>query len=252
MKTLEEFLNGKVKRYNHRGFIEGDPVSIPHRFSRKEDIEISGFLTALISWGRRDIIVRSASDLMDRMEYQPYDFVMYAGSFELKRISGFYYRTFHADDLLFILEALRNIYQKKIGLEGLAATGFQNQKMVRDAIVSLREGLLKYPHLSRSEKHLANPATGSAAKRINMFLRWMVRKDDKGVDFGLWKSIPSSALMCPLDIHSGRVARKLGLLTRKQNDWKAVEELTANLRTFDPEDPVRYDYALFGMGVMEG
>ncbi len=249
---LKEFLDEKERKYNHHDFIKGDPISIPHRFSRKEDIEISGFLTALISWGRRDLIIQSASRLMDLMDQQPYAFIMEAEPESFKRLSGFYYRTFQADDLFFLLEALRNIYQKNKGLEGLAVLGFQKQNLVRDAILSMREGLLKYPHLKRSEKHIADPATGSAAKRLNMFLRWMIRKDDNGVDFGLWNSIPSSALMCPLDLHSGSVARKLGLLTRKQNDWKAVEELTANLRKFDPDDPVRYDYALFGMGVMEG
>ncbi len=237
--------------YNQPTFIQGDPISIPHQFTRKEDIEISGFLTAIIAWGRRDQIIKSANYLMELMENNPYDFVINAGPSELKKLTHFYYRTFKADDLLFLVEALKNIYNNYGGLEQVAIDGFSKQNNIKDVILNIRGHLLQTEHLKRSEKHLANPESGSAAKRINMFLRWMIRQDDKGVDFGLWKSIPQSKLMCPLDVHSGRVARKLGLLTRTQNDWKAVEELTANLRKFDPDDPVKYDFALFGTGVFE-
>jgi uncharacterized protein (TIGR02757 family) len=251
MENLKVLLDRKSEQYNNPSFIPTDPISIPHQFTKKEDIEISGFLTALISWGRREMIIKSADKLMERMNRSPYDFLMQAGLDELQKLSGFVYRTFNSDDLLFLLTALRNVYLHNGGLEIVAGNGYRESGKIKGAIMSMRNVLLETAHLKRSEKHLANPNTGSAAKRINMFLRWMVRSDDKGVDFGFWNEIPQNKLMCPLDIHSGRVARKLGLLSRKQNDWKAVEELTENLRAFDPEDPVKYDFALFGMGVFE-
>ena len=246
---LKSFLDEKVRVFNSTEFIISDPVSIPHKFSRKEDIEISGFLTALISWGSRPAILKSARLLMQLMENQPFDFISSAGDRELKQLTDFYYRTFNASDLLFLIAALKHIYLEKGGMEKVANECFDQTGSMRGLITGLRQEMIKAPHLSRSEKHLANPSKGSAAKRINMFLRWMVRKDDQGVDFGLWGKIPASALMIPLDVHSGRIARQLGLLQRTQNDWKAVEELTKTLRQFDPEDPVKYDFALFGMGV---
>jgi len=187
--------------------------------------------------------------MLELMENQPYSFVMQAQGSDLKRFEHFVYRTFNSSDLLFLLEALRQLYATNGGLEEVCTQFYLQHGTIKDTINGLRARLLQSPHLKRSEKHLANPQKGSAAKRINMFLRWMVREDTRGVDFGLWKGIPSSALMIPLDVHSGNTARKLGLLLRKQNDWKAVEELTATLRRFDPDDPVKYDYALFGMGV---
>lgn len=246
---LTSFLNKNVLRFNNRSFIVDDPVSIPHKFSRKEDIEIAGFLTALISWGNRRAILKSASDLMQLMENQPFEFISNAGDSDLKKLTKFYYRTFNASDLLFLVEALKHLYCEKGGMEQVACNSFNQTGTVKGMITGIREEMLKAPHLPRSEKHLANPMKGSAAKRINMFLRWMVRDDENGVDFGLWKKIPASALMIPLDLHTGRIARKLGLLQRKQDDWKAVEELTSNLRKLDPEDPVKYDYALFGIGI---
>jgi uncharacterized protein (TIGR02757 family) len=248
---LKRFLDEKVELYNNIVFIENDPICIPHQFSQKEDIEISGFLTALISWGRRHMIIDSANKLMELMHHSPYNFVMTAGEKELKQVNGCIYRTFNSDDFLFLIYALRNLYQTIGGLEQAAAKGLNKTGNIKDAITEIRTLLLKTPHLKRSEKHLANPEAGSAAKRINMFFRWMVRQDEEGVDFGIWKRIPPGKLMCPLDVHSGRTARKLGLLSRKQNDWKATEELTATLRKFDPDDPVKYDFALFGMGVFE-
>jgi len=249
MKYLKEFLEDQVIFYNNFSFIELDPISIPHLFKKKEDIELAGFLTALISWGNRIAIIKSAQQLMELMDFSPFEFIINAEEKDLRLISKYYYRTLNGDDLLFLIFALRNIYQKKGGLEKVAEKGFKKQGTIKGAIANIRETLLDTQHLARSEKHLANPAKGSAAKRINMFLRWMVRGDDKGVDFGLWRNIPPAALMCPLDVHSGRVARQLGLLTRKQNDWKAVEELTANLKSFDVKDPVKYDFAIFGIGV---
>ncbi len=252
IKDISELLNQKVEQYNNNDFIESDPISVPHIFTRKEDIEISGFLTSVISWGRRTAIIKSARQLITLMDNSPFDFIINSADSDMKRFTKFVYRTFNSDDCLFLVNALQNIYSGSESLESVATEAFQANHRMIDVVVGLRNSILQTPHLKRSEKHLANPQTGSAAKRINMFLRWMIRKDEGGVDFGLWKDIPQSHLMCPLDIHSGNVARKLGLLTRKQNDWKAVEELTAQLRTFDPDDPVKFDYALFGMGVFEG
>lgn len=251
MQNNKSFLENQYFKYNSLSFIATDPISVPHTFKNKEDIEIAGFLTALISWGNRAAIIKSANQLIELMGYSPYEFVLNAGDKELKRVSGFYYRTFNADDLLFLISALRNIYENEGGLEKVAEMGFNKNGTIKASITNIRNVLLETPHLPRSEKHLANPEKGSAAKRINMFLRWMVRKDENGVDFGLWKNIPAAALMCPLDVHSGRVARQLGLLNRKQNDWQAVEELTAMLSKFDPYDPIKYDFALFGSGINE-
>lgn len=246
---LQNLLNQQEKKYNCTEFIPNDPISIPKNFSKKEDIEISGFLTALLSWGNRKAILKSANFLMELMGYEPFAFITSATDNELKRLTEFQYRTFNASDLLFLVEALKKLYTSDGGLEGAFSEGFRATGTIHSSIISLRTRLLQTPHLPRSEKHLANPEKGSAAKRINMFLRWMVRSDDQKVDFGLWKDIPMSALMIPLDLHTGATARKLGLLHRKQNDWKAVEELTNNLRKFDPDDPIKYDYALFGMGI---
>lgn len=250
--NIRTLLNKKVVEYNTPQFIKDDPISIPHMFKSKEDIEISGFLTAILSWGRRTAIIKSATQLMMLMDNSPYDFLKNSGDNEFKRFESFVYRTFNSDDCLFLITALRNIYLHSGSLETIANKAFDSNNSIMDVIMGLRNAIIQTPHLLRSEKHIANPQSGSAAKRINMFLRWMVRIDDSGVDFGIWRDIPQSYLMCPLDIHSGNVARKLGLLTRKQNDWKAVEELTAQLRSFDKDDPVKYDFALFGMGVFEG
>ncbi len=252
MLNIQSLLDEKFNLYNRFEFIETDPISIPHQFNLKNDIEIAGFLTALISWGNRKAILKSASYLMRLMENSPFDFITNASTIEFKRLERFVYRTFNGDDLLFLLYALRDIYLNRGGMETITTESFSKNGTIIQVITALRNDLLKTEHLPRSEKHLANPERGSAAKRINMFLRWMVRHDSRGIDFGIWKEIPASALMCPLDVHSGNVARKLGLLTRKQNDWKAVEELTGNLRMYDRNDPVKYDFALFGMGVFEG
>lgn len=251
-QKTKDLLDQKVALYNNKAFISSDPISIPHTFKEKEDIEISGFLVATIAWGQRTTIVKNGFRLIELMDNSPFDFVLHAGPDDLKRLSGFVHRTFNSDDILFFIESLKSIYQNQGGLEKTFAAGLKNgDPDVMNAIIHFRELFLQNPHLPRSQKHIANPAAGSSAKRINMFLRWMVRKDDMGVDFGLWNSILPAQLCCPLDIHVGNVARKLGLLERKQNDWKAVEELTVNLRRFDPVDPIKYDFALFGMGVFE-
>lgn len=250
ISELKAFLDEKVKQYNRADFIESDPIQIPHRFSRKEDIEISALLTALLSWGNRKMIIAKADDLMERMGNSPYDFVMNYSEKQLHKTEDFKHRTFNGVDLDFLLRALRNIYLNHKGLEQVFHFDEKDEDSL-NAIENFRTILLETPHEIRSEKHLSSPAKGSAAKRLNMFLRWMVRNDKQGVDFGIWKNISAAQLVCPLDVHSGNTARKLGLLKRKQNDWKAAVELNSNLKKINPVDPVSYDYALFGLGVFE-
>lgn len=245
---IRELLSDRLERYNSRGFIELDPVSVPHRYTKKEDIEISGFMTAILSWGQRGTILKNSILLMEMMENSPHQFISGFMPSDLKPFQKFIHRTFNGDDCIYFLYALQFIYNELGGLEALFAKG---EEELAETISNFKKNFFSLEHLRRTEKHIADPLKGSSAKRINMFLRWMVRDDDNGVDFGIWKSLKPSDLRCPLDIHSGRVARRLGLLTRKQNDWKAVEEITSALRTLDPEDPVKYDYALFGLGVFE-
>jgi len=246
-RELRTFLEEKYLLYNRDGFIESDPVAVPHCFTLKQDIEIAGFLTATISWGNRKSILASSRRLMSLMDHSPYQFMLCAGPADLKPFLKFVHRTFNGDDCLFFITSLQRIYRRFHSLEPLFGT--LNDQGAAVAVSRFREEFLSPDHLRRTEKHLANPLAGSAAKRINMFLRWMVRNDGRGVDFGLWKSISPSGLVCPLDVHTGRTARRLGLLLRPVNDWKAAEELTASLRKFDPDDPVKYDFALFGAGV---
>jgi uncharacterized protein (TIGR02757 family) len=222
-------------------------VSVPRRFTHKEDIEISAFLTATISWGLRKTILQNALSLMKMMDMAPREFIPSFGESDLKPFSRFVHRTFNGGDCIFFLRSLQNIYISHGGLEACFGSG----SGAGARISSFRKIFLELPHSQRQEKHLADPDRGASCKRINMFLRWMVRDDMQGVDFGLWKSVSPSELICPLDTHSGNVARKLGLLNRKSNDWKAAEELTSNLRLLNPGDPVRYDFALFGLGVFE-
>ncbi len=247
---LKEFLDEKVGKYNHPDFIESDPIQIPHRFLLKEDIEIVAFLTATMAWGNRKMIINKATDLMNRMGNSPYDFVMNYSENQFDKIESFKHRTINSVDLHFYLRSLQNIYINHNGLENSFRFEPDEPESFK-AIERFRKIFVGIPHEIRSQKHLSSPANGSAAKRLNMFLRWMVRSDKQGVDFGIWKNISSSQLVCPLDVHSGNVARNLGILTRKQNDWKAVSELNAELKKFDPNDPVKYDFALFGLGVFE-
>ena len=250
MKQFDEvrkLLDNAVALYNHVDFIENDPIQIPHRFTRKEDIEIAGFLSASIAWGQRKSIIKNANLLMDLMDNSPYQFLMEEKEFV--RFNRFVHRTFNGIDCRFFLNSLKNIYQNYGGLEQVFTDGFQKNETIFGALHHFRNLFLNMPHEARSRKHLSDVTTNSAAKRLNMFLRWMVRKDEQEVDFGLWQGIPASALMLPLDVHTGDVSRSLGLLQRKQNDWKAVEEITGILRTFDAQDPVKYDFALFGMGI---
>ena len=248
---LNSFLEERYLRYCTPEFIETDPVQIPHLFTRKEDIEIAGFMAASIAWGQRKAIIANAKRLMDMMNHAPYDFVMCAAPNEIQRLESFVHRTFQPVDCLFFISSLRHIYANCGGLHGVFADGYRKTDSIFGALVHFRRIFMETPHLQRSAKHVSDVERGASAKRLNMFLRWMVRGND-GIDFGLWQDIPVSALMMPLDVHTGNVSRKLKLLARKANDWKAVEELTANLRKFDPDDPVKYDFALFGLGVFEG
>ncbi len=248
---LKEFLDEKVELYNRPSFIECDPISIPHFYTEKGDIEIAGFLAATIAWGNRKMILKNAVRMMEILEGSPYEFIVNSSDCELDQAIRFVHRTFNSIDLAYFLKALRHIYRDRGGLEAIFNT-YKTSDSLQPAIHELHRIFFELPHEKRTERHVSDPLKGSAAKKINMYLRWMVRKDIRGVDFGIWKSISPSILSCPLDIHSGNVARKLGLLTRNQNDSKAVLELDSNLRKFDPEDPVKYDFALFGLGVFEG
>ena len=248
---LKEFLDEKVEKYNRPDFIENDPISIPHRFTSKEDIEISGFLAATISWGNRKMILRNANRMMELLDHSPYEFIMNSSNNEIEMIERFVHRTFNSTDLIYFLQALQNIYRHKGGLETIFIAHKTSDSLL-PAIHEFHKIFFELSHEKRTERHVSDPFKGSAAKKLNMYLRWMIRNDNRGVDFGLWKSISPSILSCPIDVHSGNVARKLGLLTRKQNDSKAVSELDNILRTFDKDDPVRYDFALFGLGVYEG
>ncbi|CAM4263804.1 TIGR02757 family protein [Zobellia nedashkovskayae] len=247
---LKLFLDAKVLEYEHPKFLETDPIQIPHKFSRKEDIEISAFLTATIAWGNRKSIINNANKLMALMGNSPYDYVLEYTEDNNEELSAFVHRTFNGKDLGYFIKSLQNIYINHGGLEAVFAKHAEGQDM-QTAISGFKKIFFELPHLSRTQKHVSDPLKGSAAKRINMFLRWMVRTDATSVDFGIWKSIEPSQLSCPLDVHSGNVGRKLKLLTRKQNDAKALAELDKNLRKLDPIDPVKYDFALFGLGVFE-
>lgn len=247
---LKDFLDQKVEEYNHPKFIETDPILVPHTFSHKEDIEISGFLAATIAWGNRKSIIKNAKRMMELMGNTPHDFVMTHKEVQLEPLESFVHRTFNGKDFRGFIEGLKYIYENHQGLEGIFSQ-YQERQTIQPAIATFKEIFFQANLLPRSQKHISNPLKGSSAKRINMFLRWMVRRDNSGVDFGIWKSIPPRILSCPLDVHSGNVARKLGLLSRKQNDSKAVRELDDSLRKLDPEDPVKYDFALFGLGVFE-
>lgn len=248
-KEKKDFLDFKVQEYNQPEFIVSDPISIPHLFRQKEDIEIAGFLVATIAWGNRKSILKNARRMMDLMGDSPFDYIM-ESDFEEEELLTFVHRTFNGNDFIYFLKSLQNIYRNHQGLEAVF-TKYASLTDTQFAIFKFREIFFVLPHFKRTEKHVSNPLKNSAAKRINMFLRWMVRQDGNGVDFGIWEGISPAALSCPLDVHSGRVARNLGLLQRKQNDAKAVKELDVALRKMDSQDPVKYDFALFGLGVNE-
>lgn len=247
---LKSFLDYKVEQYNSPEFIKTDPVQIPHQFSKKEDIEIAGFLTATIAWGNRKSILNNASNLMELLEHSPFDFVMNHSENDLISLDNFVHRTFNGIDLKYFVQSLKNVYLEHKGLEAIF-NKYAEAKSLQMSIHQFKQLFFELPHPSRSQKHVSDPLKNSAAKRINMFLRWMIRNDAAGVDFGIWRSLSPAQLSCPLDVHSGNTARKLGLLKRKQNDGKALVELDTSLRKLDPVDPVKYDFALFGLGVFE-
>lgn len=242
---LQEYLDFKAEQYNTPVFIESDPIQLPHRFTRKEDIEIISLLVSTIAWGQRKSIIKSGERILEIMNNSPFDFIQNYDGFD----SPFVHRTFNAIDLDFFFRSLKNIYMNG-GLEQ-AFSSHSKIPGVKGRIVNFRTTFLSTEHELRSEKHISNPMKNSAAKRLNMFLRWMVRDDNNGVDFGIWKSIPTSELYIPLDVHTSNTARALGLLKRKQNDWKALDELMNTLSSFDSKDPAKYDYALFGIGAFE-
>ena len=249
-KERKTFLDEKAAYYEHPRFITTDPIQVPHRFDKKEDIEIAAFLTATIAWGNRKSIINNASKMMELMGNSPYDFVMNHTQSDLEPLQHFVHRTFNGIDLHYFIKALQHIYINHEGLEAVFAKSIQTNS-TQTAIHHFKTIFFELPYPVRTTKHISDPMKNSAAKRLNMFLRWMVRSPEKGVDFGIWKRISPSQLSCPLDVHSGNVARKLGLLKRKQNDAKALAELDAALRKLDAKDPVKYDFALFGLGVFE-
>ncbi len=252
-EAIRELLFEKSDQYNKSGFIQDDPISIPHMFTDKEDIEISGFLAASIAWGQRSVILKNAEKLMKWMDHAPFDFIKNATESDIMYFNNFKHRTFNGEDCIYFMNALQNIYLKDGGLDKVFSNSWRDAR--EDAAVAIHNFRSKFFSLSdpgRTSKHVADPLKGSAAKRINMFLRWMVRRDNNGVDFGIWKDISMSSLCCPLDLHSGNVARGLGILKRNANDWPSVMELTSYLKTLDPDDPVRFDFGLFGLGIYEG
>jgi uncharacterized protein (TIGR02757 family) len=252
-KELRQFLDGKVLEYNQTSFIAGDPICIPKKFSLKQDQEIAGFFAAVFSWGNRTTIIRKTSELLQLMDMAPYDFCRDPGRDGLRRISGFRHRTFNATDLLYFVEFLKFHFGRYDSLEPAFTKNMTgDDPHIEKALIGFHDYFFSLPDIpSRTRKHIASPAKKSTCKRLNMFLRWMVRKDAAGVDLGLWNSISPAQLICPVDLHVARVARRLGLLRRKQNDWQTALELTEQLRSLDPSDPVKYDFALFGLGIFE-
>ena len=249
---LIEFLNKKVDEYNQPFFIERDPISIPHSFTKKQDIEIAGFFAAIFSWGNRTTIIKKTKELMQRMNMSPYEFCLSHRSDELKKLKGFKHRTFNEDDLYYFIEFFHHHYQTSDTLETAFSKWMKrHNEDAGDALNGFRKYFFSLEHLKRTEKHISSPLQKSTCKRLNMFLRWMIRKDKNGVDFGIWNKISPSQLICPVDVHVARVARRFGLLKRKQTDWEAAVELTHNLKKIDAADPVKYDFALFGLGALE-
>ena len=247
---LKEFLDSKYVQYNQKKFIESDPIQVPHNFTSKEDIEISSFLTATIAWGQRKTIIKNSFKMMDLLDNSPYDYIINSTEKEIDKLN-IKHRTFNEIDFRYFIKRLKYIYKEYGNLENIF---FENIKdnTLHNSIHNFKSLFFKNNFPLRTTKHISDPYKGSACKRVNMFLRWMVRKDSNGVDFGIWNKISPSYLSCPLDVHSGRVARKLGILNRNQNDHKAVLELDHKLRILDSNDPVKYDFSLFGLGVFEG
>ena len=249
-KEVVDLLNEKYLKFNRLDFIDSDPICIPHRYSNKQDIEISGFFAAILAWGQRKTIINKCSELLKKMDNTPYDFVLNANSNELKKLETFVHRTFNFIDLMYFLEFFKTHYTKHTSLE--SAFLIENNK-----VENLKLNLIQFKDYffslddspKRTQKHISSPLSNSACKRINMYLRWMVRSDNKGVDFGIWNNILPSQLIIPCDVHVENIARKLNLTKRPKADWKMAEEITNSLRIIDPNDPIKYDFALFGMGI---
>ena len=249
---LKDFLDQKVEEYNRPAFIEHDPIVIPHQFSKKQDIEIAGLWAAILAWGQRKTIVNKSRELFGLMDNAPFDFVMHHRESDLKRLEQFKHRTFNATDTLYFITFFHWFYQRHDSLEEAFLSGPKDAPSTECGLINFHHVFFSLPDFpERTRKHIPTPQRKSACKRLNMFLRWMVRRDNMGVDFGIWHRISPRQLVCPCDLHVERVARRLGLLTRKNVDWESALELTQNLKQFDPEDPVKYDYALFGLGIEE-
>lgn len=247
---LKDFLDSKVEEYNTESFIENDPISIPHLYKMKQDIEIMGFFAAIFAWGQRKTIINKCKDLASRMDNAPYDFIIHHKDADLKNLIGFKHRTFNDTDLLYCIDFLKRHYHDFESLEDAFITS--TTKDIETALTHFQSYFFSHPDApTRTRKHIPSPIQHSACKRLNMYLRWMVRKDNRGVDFGLWKKLEPKDLICPLDLHVERTARKLNLLKREKPDWKAALELTDNLKLLDNNDPVKYDYALFGISIEE-
>lgn len=248
-QELKDFLDAKSEEFNTPHFIYNDPICVPHQFQKLQDIEIAGFFAATFAWGQRKTIINKSNQLMALMDHQPYEFVCNASDVELEQLNQFKHRTFNSEDLQYFVRFLRHHYQNNDSLE----QAFNLDKSsIENRLTAFNQYFFSLPnHPIRTYKHVASPAKKSTCKRLNMYLRWMVRKDDNGVDFGLWNTIQPSDLMIPFDVHVERIARKLGMLNRKQNDWQTVVELSNYLRKLDPKDPIKYDFALFGLGVIE-
>lgn len=252
LQDLKPLLDKRVAQYNTIGFIKGDPICIPHHFSKREDIEIAGFFAATLAWGNRTSIINSLHRLMDMMGNSPHQFIIGHEESDLKTMLGFVHRTFNATDLLYLISVLRKTYLEGGGLESLfVPTGAGKNWTVQESLIHFHENVFEGEHPDRTRKHIATPARGSACKRLNMYLRWMVRKDKNGVDFGLWKRLKPAQLICPLDVHVARVAHRLGLLPNEKSNWANATLLTEQLRILNSEDPSVYDYALFSLGAEE-
>lgn len=252
MEKIKQVLDAKLKMYHHPDFMLTDPVCIPHRFTLKQDIEIAGFFAAIFSWGNRTSIINSTTKLLQLMENTPYDFICHHEEQQLKRLLEFKHRTFNATDLLYFIQFLQHHYLQQDSLESafVPAATYQEEH-VGTALNHFYHYFFSLPHPERTRKHIAAPFKNSACKRINMFLRWMVRKDEQGIDFGLWEKIQPHQLICPLDVHVAHVAHRLGLLDDARSNWKNAVALTQQLKHWEPNDPIIYDYALFGIGMAE-
>ena len=252
IQRLKQLLDAKVRLYNQPAFIEKDPISIPHAFNKKQDIEISGLFAAVLAWGNRTTIINNCKKLMSWMDNRPHDFILHHCDSDLKPFVHFAHRTFNATDLLYFISFLKHHYRKYDSLEDAFVPGKRyNEKTVEQALIHFHHYFFSIEHPDRTRKHIATPERNSACKRLNMYLRWMVRKDKNGVDLGIWKKIKPHQLICPLDVHVARVADRLGLLENIKSTWGNAMHLTEQLRALNPEDPAGYDYALFGLGSEE-